>query len=181
MCLIVSVVSVLPKVQEALPNSGLLQSSVVTLYTVYLTWSAVGNNPDRKCNHNFFGDGDSTKVRYFGNISANLMMRYIYYRFRLHLTLLALLVLLFGWFASFTVHCDRPQGWLAFLISKNKVMRCVFVWDCILFFLLHTVYDTPHNTTHMHVLAKLTPKWSTGHYGNSYENLLTMGLIFYAV
>lgn len=72
MCLIVSVVSVLPKVQEALPNSGLLQSSVVTLYTVYLTWSAVGNNPDRKCNHSFFGDGDATKVRYFGNISASL-------------------------------------------------------------------------------------------------------------
>lgn len=64
MCLIVSVVSVLPKVQEALPNSGLLQSSVVTLYTIYLTWSAVGNNPDRKCNHSFFGDGDATKVSF---------------------------------------------------------------------------------------------------------------------
>lgn len=65
LCLIVSVVSVLPRVQEALPNSGLLQSSVVTLYTIYLTWSAVANNPDRQCNHGFFdGDGDHSKVTF---------------------------------------------------------------------------------------------------------------------
>lgn len=42
---IVSVVSVLPAVQERLPHSGLLQSAMVTLYTIYLTWSAVANNP----------------------------------------------------------------------------------------------------------------------------------------
>lgn len=36
--------------QERLPHSGLLQSSLVTLYTVYLTWSAVANNPGRKMN-----------------------------------------------------------------------------------------------------------------------------------
>lgn len=45
LCLIVSVLSVLPQVQEYLPRSGLLQSSLVTLYAVYLTWSAVANNP----------------------------------------------------------------------------------------------------------------------------------------
>lgn len=53
LCIIVSIVSVLPQVQEALPNSGLLQSSVVTLYTIFLTWSAVANNPDRECNPGF--------------------------------------------------------------------------------------------------------------------------------
>lgn len=45
LCVIVSVLSVLPQVQEFLPRSGLLQSSLVTLYAVYLTWSAVANNP----------------------------------------------------------------------------------------------------------------------------------------
>uniref|UniRef100_A0A1B0GP01 Uncharacterized protein n=2 Tax=Phlebotomus papatasi TaxID=29031 RepID=A0A1B0GP01_PHLPP len=45
LCVIVSVMSVLPAVQERLPKSGLLQSAMVTLYTVYLTWSAVANNP----------------------------------------------------------------------------------------------------------------------------------------
>uniref|UniRef100_A0A4W4FYV3 Serine incorporator 2, like n=1 Tax=Electrophorus electricus TaxID=8005 RepID=A0A4W4FYV3_ELEEL len=36
--------------QEAQPSSGLLQSSLISLYTMYLTWSAMTNNPNRKCN-----------------------------------------------------------------------------------------------------------------------------------
>ncbi|CAI9568738.1 unnamed protein product [Staurois parvus] len=50
LCFIVSVISILPKVQEGQPRSGLLQSSVISLYTVYLTWSAISNEPDRICN-----------------------------------------------------------------------------------------------------------------------------------
>jgi hypothetical protein len=46
----VSAVSILPAVQERQPRSGLLQSSVVSLYVVYLTWSALSNQPDRECN-----------------------------------------------------------------------------------------------------------------------------------
>nr|CAG4644840.1 EOG090X07ET [Leptodora kindtii] len=53
LCMAVSVVSVLPKVQEYQPCSGLLQSSVVSLYTMYLTWSAMSNQPDRACKPNF--------------------------------------------------------------------------------------------------------------------------------
>ncbi|KAK2887295.1 hypothetical protein Q8A67_015523 [Cirrhinus molitorella] len=49
-CIIVSVVAILPKVQEAQPSSGLLQASLISLYTMYLTWSAMSNNPNRKCN-----------------------------------------------------------------------------------------------------------------------------------
>ncbi|XP_030203117.1 serine incorporator 2 [Gadus morhua] len=49
-CIIVSIVSILPKVQEAQPSSGLLQASLITLYTMYITWSAMTNNPNRKCN-----------------------------------------------------------------------------------------------------------------------------------
>lgn len=33
-----------------MPNSGLLQSGLITLYMMYLTWSAMANNPDEKCN-----------------------------------------------------------------------------------------------------------------------------------
>jgi hypothetical protein len=39
--LIVSIVSVLPAVQNYHSTSGLLQSSFVTLYVVFLTWSAM--------------------------------------------------------------------------------------------------------------------------------------------
>lgn len=53
LCIGVSVVAVLPKVQEHQPRSGLLQSSVVSLYTLYLTWSAMSNQPDRKCKPSF--------------------------------------------------------------------------------------------------------------------------------
>ncbi|KAK5855465.1 hypothetical protein PBY51_005566 [Eleginops maclovinus] len=49
-CIIVSIVSILPKVQEAQPSSGLLQASFISLYTMYITWSAMSNNPNRKCN-----------------------------------------------------------------------------------------------------------------------------------
>lgn len=51
----VSIASILPAVQERLPQSGLLQSSLVTLYTVYLTWSALVNNPEKACNPGMFG------------------------------------------------------------------------------------------------------------------------------
>uniref|UniRef100_A0AAX7SES8 Uncharacterized protein n=1 Tax=Astatotilapia calliptera TaxID=8154 RepID=A0AAX7SES8_ASTCA len=50
LCIVASVVSVLPKVQESQPHSGLLQSSFITLYTMFLTWSAMTNEPDRECN-----------------------------------------------------------------------------------------------------------------------------------
>jgi len=49
LCVVLSVTSVLPKVQEHLPNSGLLQSSFVSLYMMYLTWSAMSNQPDPNC------------------------------------------------------------------------------------------------------------------------------------
>ncbi|TKC42229.1 hypothetical protein EI555_013410, partial [Monodon monoceros] len=59
-CFCVSIVAVLPKVQDAQPNSGLLQASVITLYTMFVTWLALSNVPDRKCNPNLltlFGNG----------------------------------------------------------------------------------------------------------------------------
>ncbi|XP_068432361.1 serine incorporator 2 [Clinocottus analis] len=49
-CIIVSIVAILPKVQEAQPTSGLLQASFISLYTMYITWSAMTNNPNRECN-----------------------------------------------------------------------------------------------------------------------------------
>lgn len=55
LCIVVSVFSIMPKVQEAQPRSGLLQSAIVTLYITYLTWSAVANNPDGNCNPGLLG------------------------------------------------------------------------------------------------------------------------------
>jgi len=53
LCVIVSVIAILPQVQEANPRSGLLQSALITLYTMYLTWSAMTNNPNHTCNPSF--------------------------------------------------------------------------------------------------------------------------------
>ncbi|XP_037355082.1 serine incorporator 3 [Talpa occidentalis] len=50
LCVVVSIISIHPKIQEHQPRSGLLQSSIITLYTIYLTWSAMSNEPDRSCN-----------------------------------------------------------------------------------------------------------------------------------
>ncbi|XP_048727691.2 serine incorporator 3-like isoform X2 [Ostrea edulis] len=48
----ISVIAILPKIQDVNPRSGLLQSSIMTLYIMYLTWSAMSNNPDKTCNPN---------------------------------------------------------------------------------------------------------------------------------
>ena len=50
LCIVISVLAVLPKVQDAQPRSGLLQASVVSLYAIYLTWSAMNSEPDENCN-----------------------------------------------------------------------------------------------------------------------------------
>ncbi|CAH1403319.1 unnamed protein product [Nezara viridula] len=50
LCVLASTLSILPSVQDAQPRSGLLQSSIVTLYAIYLTWSALANSPDDNCN-----------------------------------------------------------------------------------------------------------------------------------
>lgn len=50
LCIVASVLAIHPKVQEHQPRSGLLQSAVISLYTVYLTWSALLYNPDSSCN-----------------------------------------------------------------------------------------------------------------------------------
>ncbi|XP_071993049.1 serine incorporator 2 isoform X2 [Engystomops pustulosus] len=49
-CVIVSIVSILPKIQDVHPHSGLLQASVITLYTMFVTWSAMANVPNPYCN-----------------------------------------------------------------------------------------------------------------------------------
>ncbi|XP_064480294.1 probable serine incorporator isoform X2 [Ornithodoros turicata] len=49
LCVILSVVSILPKVQDAQPSSGLLQASAVSLYIMYLTWSAMNNSTNKEC------------------------------------------------------------------------------------------------------------------------------------
>lgn len=55
MCIVISVVAILPPIQNAQPRSGLLQAAVVTLYTTYLLYSAVSNEPygpERNCDLN---------------------------------------------------------------------------------------------------------------------------------
>jgi hypothetical protein len=49
LCVVLSVTSVLPVIQEHQPNSGLLQASFVSLYIMYLTWSAMTNSPNHLC------------------------------------------------------------------------------------------------------------------------------------
>eukprot|EP00698_Gefionella_okellyi_P016770 TRINITY_DN481_c0_g1_i2.p1 TRINITY_DN481_c0_g1~~TRINITY_DN481_c0_g1_i2.p1 ORF type:complete len:436 (-),score=62.67 TRINITY_DN481_c0_g1_i2:100-1407(-) len=45
LCIIVCVCSILPKVQEWNPRSGLLQSAVIATYSTYLVWSAITSAP----------------------------------------------------------------------------------------------------------------------------------------
>lgn len=49
-CFLASFISVLPQVQDESHGSGLLQSSIVTLYVMYLTWCTLSSEPDASCN-----------------------------------------------------------------------------------------------------------------------------------
>lgn len=55
-----TVISILPKVQEAQPSSGLLQASCITLYTMFLTWSALNNSVSNQCKPDFFQQKEKT-------------------------------------------------------------------------------------------------------------------------
>lgn len=57
----INVVSILPKVQDAQPRSGLLQASLISLYTMYLTWSALNNSSNDNCKPEFLRDSASSK------------------------------------------------------------------------------------------------------------------------
>lgn len=80
-CVFVSVVSVLPKVRERLTTSGLLQSSVVTCYVIFLTWSALTNGGDSSCNPsltfvpavNDTSSGQSVSVDFNWHIAVGLV------------------------------------------------------------------------------------------------------------
>lgn len=77
LCVIVSVMSILPAVQEKLPRSGLLQSAVVSLYVMYLTWSAMSNSPDSTCNPGIIGiinGGKSQKTNFDGESIIGLAL-----------------------------------------------------------------------------------------------------------
>ena len=52
-CVIISVISVLPKIQEHMPKSGLLQSGGISCYIMYLTWSAMSNSPIEECKFDY--------------------------------------------------------------------------------------------------------------------------------
>ena len=49
-CALATIISVLPRVQQETTGAGLLQSSVITIYTMYLTWNTLSSQPDSKCN-----------------------------------------------------------------------------------------------------------------------------------
>jgi len=72
LCVVMSVVSVLPKVQEHMPSSGLLQSSLMSLYIMYLTWSSVANSPWTKCKPDIYNTtADTTNTDNSGDDDGN--------------------------------------------------------------------------------------------------------------
>jgi len=59
---ILSIISVLPKVQEHMPQSGLLQSATISSYIIYLTWSALSNSPYTDCKPDMFSPTTNTST-----------------------------------------------------------------------------------------------------------------------
>lgn len=70
LCVILSVLSVLPRIQESQPRSGLLQSSILTLYIMYLTWSALNSAAGSECKPSFLNNVDPNKPKSANNSEA---------------------------------------------------------------------------------------------------------------
>jgi len=49
-CMVFSCLSITSKVQQRVNQSGLLQSSIMTLYVMFITWTALSNQRDKECN-----------------------------------------------------------------------------------------------------------------------------------
>lgn len=49
LAIVMTVVGILPRVQEANPRSGIFQSAILSVYTTYLVGSAISSQPVNKC------------------------------------------------------------------------------------------------------------------------------------
>lgn len=78
LCITVSILSIMPQVQERISRSGLLQSSVVTLYVIYLTWSALSNNPNPKCHTEIMPSDGKNIVGATHSLTCNQVYLIIY-------------------------------------------------------------------------------------------------------
>ncbi len=63
LCIILSIISILPSVREYNSSCGLLQSSFVSLYIIYYTWSAMSNHPYIECNPPFVNSTSTGSIR----------------------------------------------------------------------------------------------------------------------
>ncbi|KAE9524676.1 hypothetical protein AGLY_014726 [Aphis glycines] len=85
-CIVISSISITSCVQRVHEKSGLLQSSIVSLYVVYLTWSALNSGPETQCNKSLaeilsLSNSDGSKV-HFGSenfVSIGIFVLFVLY------------------------------------------------------------------------------------------------------
>jgi len=85
-CIFISSISITSCVQRVHEKSGLLQSSIVSLYVVYLTWSALNSGPDTECNRSLTdifnkSNPDGSKI-HFGSenlVSIGIFVLFVLY------------------------------------------------------------------------------------------------------
>lgn len=63
LCIILSIISISPCVRAYNSSCGLLQSSFVSLYVMYYTWSAMSNHPSNECNPSFMNSNNTDKTK----------------------------------------------------------------------------------------------------------------------
>jgi len=99
LCIIVSAVSLIPKIQDVNPHSGLLQSSFISMYVMYLTWTSMSSNPNKDCNPqriHIFQNGTDISCTSGSDVQCSFES----FDYNIIITLIILLVCMF--YASFS-------------------------------------------------------------------------------
>ncbi|MCP9264573.1 putative serine incorporator [Dirofilaria immitis] len=138
LCVLVSALSILPRIQERMPRSGLLQSSFITLYVMYITWSALINNPgglpqrevddadNGSQQHIITSNGDNLETgRVWDDESDAVSYSYSFFHFVFALASLYVMMTLTSWY--------KPDSDLRHLNSNMAAVwvKIVSSWLCL--------------------------------------------------
>ncbi|KAF7480759.1 Hypothetical predicted protein [Marmota monax] len=148
LCIVVSIISIHPKIQEHQPRSGLLQSSVITLYTLYLTCIRTSSNSQVNkltlsgSDSVILGDTNASGAndeedgqprRAVDNEKEGVQYSYSFFHLMLCLASLYIMMTLTGWYSPDAMFQNVTSKWPAVWVKITSSWVCLllYVWTLV--------------------------------------------------